>query len=86
MKTIWKFELHIDEPVTLLMPVGAEVLTVQAQGDIPCIWAIVDPNAETETRRFYVRGTGHPLREVGRYVDTFQLNGGALVFHLFEAT
>ena len=32
-----------------------------------------------------VYGTGHQIETMGReYVDTFQLMGGSLVFHVFE--
>ncbi len=50
----------------------------------PFIWALVDTDAPEEARVFHVRGTGHPADALGRYVGTFQIDGGALVFHLFE--
>lgn len=73
---------------SILMPKGAEILTVQTQNGIPCIWALVDIEAEKEPRVFDIFGTGHPVTfDMGverKYINTFQLKGGALVFHLFE--
>jgi len=91
MKTqVWKFPLKIDDIVEVQMPVGAEILYVDAQGPQHsdpgfCIWARVDPNAPMETRRFRLAGTGHPLEEnVGKHLGSFQMLGGQLVWHLFE--
>ncbi len=81
-KTIWKFTLHPGFAVS--MPVGAEVLHAAGQGDEVCIWALVDPTAPKERRRFDVYGTGHPMpADPGRYVGTAHLSG-PLVFHVFE--
>jgi hypothetical protein len=87
MTTVWKFPLPAPcDHFTLEMPVGAFPLRVAMQGNTPCLWARVNPEHPTETRRFRWAGTGHPLEDsVGRYVDTFEMHGGALVFHIFEA-
>ena len=82
-KTIWKFQL---EPV-ISMPKGAEILTVQTQAGTPFVWALVNPEAENEYRYFDIFGTGHNVpvgTEVMKYVATYQLHGGNLVFHVFE--
>ena len=87
-KTIWKWELEIDDLVKLQLPKGAEILTVQAQFGKPCLWAMVNPKAETEERLFETFGTGHPIPyDIGvdrKYIGTYQVQGGGLVFHLFE--
>ncbi len=85
--TIWKFPLPApDDVVTLMMPRGAVVLSVQVQHETPCVWALVDPEAPKVPRRFRWAGTGHPLdlRGFWKFVGTFQLHGGDLVFHLFD--
>ncbi len=83
--TIWKFEIK-GISVKVEMPVGAEILKADHQLAIPCLWALVSPQNETETRLFETHGTGHtipsPLNR--RYIDTFQLRGGELVYHVFE--
>lgn len=84
--TIWKFGLPIDDRVVIPMPAGASVLCVQTQNDAPCLWAVVDPGEKLENRVFLVRGTGHDLGEAEwrHYIGTFQIIGGALVFHVFD--
>ena len=85
MKTIYKYDLPIDDDINIPLPEGAVVLSVamQDQGH-PKIWAIVEPGSPTERRQFHWRGTGHPLGNVGRFVGTVLIHSGALVFHLFE--
>ncbi len=83
--TIWKFPLAVDDNAVCHMPEGARVLTVAVQTGAPWLWAIVDRHAPLEKRRFAVRGTGHDLDAVGDYIGTFMLDGGSLVFHVFEA-
>lgn len=85
MKTIWKYPLLISDRVTLDMPMDAQVLTVQVQHDIACLWVLCDSNQSLVTRHFKVIGTGHPIpANIMEYVGTFQIEEGALVFHVFE--
>lgn len=87
MKAVWKFPLLIDDVFELMMPDGAQPLCVQTQGNQVCMWALVDPSAQQNPRRFRMCGTGHPLPDyVGRYIGTFQDYNQALVFHVFEAS
>ena len=87
-KTIWKFELETKDQNIIQMPKGAEILCIQEQYGKPCIWALVDPNEEKEVKTFEIFGTGHPVycdMGISRiYKGTYQLNSGALVFHVFE--
>lgn len=87
MKTIWKFPLAVMDRQRVMMPKGAELLTVQRQGDRACMWAIVNGEAEMETRIFDIYGTGNPMPELvmgdtRKYVGTFQ--APPFVWHLFE--
>lgn len=83
MRTIWKFTLPPDGSV--MMPVGAEILCVQTQFAQACIWALVDPDKALIERKFNIIGTGWRMsNSLGKYIGTFQLDGGALVFHVFE--
>jgi hypothetical protein len=92
MKTIWKYELKPE--CELEMPLGAEILTIQMQFgedtvpfEHPRLWALVDLGVEKEKRSFCTYGTGHSLPDKpGRYIGTFQLDSGSLVFHVFETT
>ena len=84
---IWKWTLAVTGLQTVAMPRGAQVLSVQMQGGAPQLWALVDEKAPTEPRTFATYGTGDPMPEVanhGRFVDTYQMDGDSLVFHVFE--
>lgn len=82
---IYKYELSVEDAVEIQMPAGADVLCVQVQQSKPYLWAKVHTSATETTRKFYVVGTGHPMPvDAKEYVGTFQLQGGSLVFHVFE--
>jgi len=87
MNTIYKYKLQPNFG-RLEMPQGAQVLTVQMQDGTPCLWARVDTDRALEWRSFDVYGTGHEMPDDPRlvYVATFQMDGGALVWHVFEST
>lgn len=86
MKTIWKFPIYVIDSQPVKMPKGAEILTVQLQGNQPCIWAMVDDRAQPETRTIEVHGTGNAIRQdMGisrKYIGTFQAE--PFVWHVFE--
>ena len=87
-KTIWKFVMDVTDNLSIIMPKDAEILLIQTQNDIPCLWALVNPKAETEIRNFEMFGTGHDIiydMSVERkFIGTFQIDKLGLVFHLFE--
>ncbi len=86
MRTIYKYPVEITEKLEVAMPSDSEILSLQIQHELPCVWALVNPENEISTRRFRWFGTGHPI-EKGEdliYVGTIQIQGGILVFHLFE--
>lgn len=85
MNTIYKYQLQPGRN-EFRMPVHAQVLAVQLQYGNPCMWAKVDPAAEQEDRTFDIYGTGHEMPDDPRlmYVGTFQMESGALVWHVFE--
>jgi hypothetical protein len=83
--TIWKFPLEVVKEQKVSMPLGAEILSVQTQNIVPCMWAKVDPNAERVEVSILTHGTGHVVDPaVGLFLGTYQLAGGDLVFHVFE--
>jgi hypothetical protein len=81
-KTIWKFQFDVSRRVSLMMPAGAKLLHVQKQNGVPCVWAIVDPDAAVVERWLVVRGTGHPVAEDIPYIGT--ILSGAFVWHVFD--
>jgi hypothetical protein len=85
MKSVWKYE--IDSMYCALdMPAGAQLLSVREQGDNICLWALVDPEASVQKRRFRVLGTGQalPQGESLCFVGMAHLQDAAYVFHVFE--
>lgn len=82
---VWKFPVRLEDEWTLSAPRGFDPLSVQIQGGEPFLWATVDPNKPAMDYTIRVAGTGHPIEErrIQKFVGTFQLHGGALVFHIF---
>ena len=88
MKTVWKFPLRVDDEQIVSMPDNAHILCVQDQSGTPCLWALVDPANPPRERKILISGTGHireDLDDLVNYIGTFQMYGGGLVFHVFEA-
>lgn len=85
---VWKYQIGTkdiaDNTIEVKMPKGAEIIHVQAQREIPCIWALVDPEAEPETRYFYIAATGEDVPCVVRYVGTVFQQDRFYVWHIFE--
>ena len=79
MKEVWKFPLEVTDLQKIRMPKNSILLTVQAQREVPCLWALVETDKESEERfiritgektgkegeeRFIrIAGTGHPVLE-----------------------
>lgn len=87
MKTVWKYPVKTTDAFVVMMPEWAEILTVALQFNEPTIWALVDPDARQVKRGFRVVGTGHPMPDADEltFVGSYQLAGGQLVFHVFDA-
>jgi hypothetical protein len=83
MITVHKYALPIDDIVSINMPDDPEPLCVAVQHDIVVMWVRVDTDRFVKPRRFRVAGTGHADAD-GKYVGTVLLDGGALVFHVFD--
>jgi hypothetical protein len=87
VKTVWKFPLKADDAQIVAMPANAHILTVQMQYAEPCIWALVNPEMPFEERTILIAGTGHEREDLDglvNYIGTFQMDGGGLIFHVFE--
>ena len=82
---IWKWTLKLTDVQTIEVPVGAKLLSVQAQQDAIQLWAMCDENAPKEPRQIALYGTGNPMPDdVGEYISTFQMYNGNIVLHAFE--
>lgn len=83
---IWKYVMEFPS-VAFDMPEGAEVLSCQMQSGCVCIWALVNPEAKTEKRRFKTIETGERVyipRKKLKFLNTVQNIGTKKVHHIFE--
>lgn len=88
-RTIWKFILRPIDTNNVEMPKDSEILSCQLQDGHICLWALVDPDAEKEIRKFGLIGTGHFIKqEEAKFIATLQfykfLGHYNQVYHLFE--
>lgn len=97
---VWKYKLHDysngDDTFSVPLPKGAKPLHVGIEPAVShrleghelnsiCLWALVDPAADYEERRFRLAGTGHPLLYVSnqlQFVGSVHMH--PFVWHLFE--
>lgn len=81
--TVWKYTLEIGT-TELEIPLGAAVLSVQVQRGEPCLWCLVNPQAQKGRRTFEAFGTGQQVPTGRRHLGSFQLLDGDFVGHVFE--
>lgn len=89
-RRIHKFKLNPTmHQQKILMPFNAKILTVQTQMGKPYIWAMVNDNSNVEYE-FTIFDTGEEIPNDfdtvfdHTYVGTYQLFGGAEIYHLFK--
>lgn len=83
---IWKFPITSNSE-EIMMPRGARTLCVQLQGEVPHVWALVDPTAPLKARTIKAVATGSDCDcdcPQARYLGTVQMRWGTLVFHFFD--
>lgn len=88
MHTIYKYILKAEDEQILKLPIGSKILTAQVQRGEICLWALVTGSFTAAERTICIHGTGHPIAKAYNltYISTVQLDGGSLVFHIFERT
>lgn len=85
MQQVFKYTLNMTDITHVAMPQGGQVLSAQVQHGNVQVWALVDPSKPEEARTFRIAGTGHPIEHANiRFIGTVQMQGGSLVFHVFE--
>jgi len=89
MKVIHKYPFTITDYFNIALPEGAIILSAQAQFEEPQMWVLVDSEAPQlpVIREFRLAGTGHTINEPAEtlhHISTFQMQGGVLIWHLFE--
>lgn len=84
---IWKYWLDVAEEQDLVVPLGAQPLTVQLQQGRPMLWAVVAPDASrAPTLTIFCRSTNQAMtgRE-GQHLGTVQMPDGDGVYHYFTS-
>jgi len=86
LKKIWKFPLKLTDEQEVNLPAGAEILAMQMQGEVLCMWVLVDEQVEKTKNLKTIRiiGTGYP-DDVSKseYFTTFQIPKIGIVLHVF---
>lgn len=83
MKRIYKYGVHLGG--TVLLPTGAEILSVGVQHNQLVCWASAEPSDRIETRHLLIGGMGfEPPVNPGRFLGTHLLDGGSTVLHVWE--
>lgn len=87
MKAVWKWQLETTDDQHIEAPDGAQILKVEIQHDIPCLWMLVDPEAKKRSYHIKTAGTGHPIEFSNNFIfaGTYQLAGGNFIGHVFVA-
>ena len=88
MKKIHKHTIPIETHFSALMPMGARILNVGVQNNVPCFWYIFDTEGVVmRSRDFTIVITGGSSFSIDNmeYVGTFQVDdrGSEFVGHLF---
>lgn len=91
MEKIYKYAISIDDIQTIQLPKDSVILTVQNQFERPFVWVLHDLEKEREEFILEIFGTGHPIEPINldkyngrRYIGTFQMGGGSLIWHVFQ--
>lgn len=86
MRTIWKYPLELRQFQAIIVPYAADLLSVQVQRNVVCLWAMVDSDQpKKETRAIWIFGTGHEIQmpTVTQFLGTVQMESGGLIWHVF---
>jgi len=87
MKTIYKYPITSSlNPLSVCIiqiPKNHQILSIQVQCDLICVWALVDTSEPLELKEFLIAGTGQPVPENGiTYLKTIQ--SSIFIWHIFE--
>lgn len=85
MKVIHKQELPIQDKVTLEFPSLPNIIAIDTQRGVPCIWyEIFTENVDNCIIDFYVVGTGNPLpKNANVHAATVLTDNDNLVWHIY---
>lgn len=83
MKTIFKYQIPVQDLDTRKLPDEFEALSLQVQGNIIALWAYVDDSKGESMYNIKIVGTAHefPDRNKWHYLGTAQMS--PFVWHVF---
>lgn len=85
MRKIFKYPISVIPEQNIKAPFGARWLDVQVQGEVLCLWAVVDPELIDSEYRISIKGTGVEISELEmpniKHIGTVQM--GSYVWHVF---
>ena len=89
---VWKFcttDKGFADKFEIKMPKDTQLLNVDIDANnFPCIWGLVYPHEEMETRYFELFGTGNTIpNDMGierKYIGSYRFQNGRFFGHLFE--
>ena len=83
MRSIYKYPIQSNN-TRIQLPLE-QILTVQLQNHLPCLWALINEDKPTITISIWILGTGWNLTEFKRdltYISTVQDDDG-FIWHFF---
>lgn len=86
MISIYKYNLASIQEQGIMLPEGAKILKVDAQRNLPKLWALVDTSKPRKTLFVRIICTGEEITKPlddWQYIGTCQLNDGDFVHHVF---
>lgn len=88
-KTIWKYPLKITDKQKIELPFIFNILSIKVQNGKPVLYVLVNLKIQERTEVTLITyGTGHNIDanydNVDNYIDTYIVQDGALVFHVFK--
>ena len=83
MKAVYKYTLEKHGKCTLELPLGCEVLKLDARDNKIAMWCLIDTEMETSLYDFYVAVTGENIEDcrIQSYIGTADVGG--IVYHVF---
>lgn len=82
---IWKYTLALKTHQEIILPIGFEILSVQNQHELACIWVRVNdnPSVHQQSVFFTTYSTGDTVDVLKQYVGTYQIKHGQEVYHVY---
>lgn len=82
-RVIFKYQLDVTDIQKIRLHKDAQILSIQDQHDIVCLWALVNLEAPMEERTIEMYGTGHDVPAGRTHLGSVQ-NHDRFVWHVFE--